>query len=145
MGSVLRWDDASDERLLNEPYSGWYVPPLTPAERSLGRSRWVHILVSGPSMVPTLKHGDHVLVRRTARVHAGDVVVGAFPARPDLLVVKRAVRRVDDGWWLSSDNEAVADDSRRYGPAAVYGRVALRFWPLSRLGILTRKDFAGTQ
>jgi phage repressor protein C with HTH and peptisase S24 domain len=87
-------------------------------------------------MVPTLKHGDHILVRRTARVRVGDVVVGSFPGRPDLLVVKRAVRRVGDGWWLSSDNEAVADDSRRYGPAAVYGRAVARCWPPRRLGLL---------
>ncbi|GAA3396236.1 S26 family signal peptidase [Cryptosporangium minutisporangium] len=119
--------------------------PGTAAERSLGRSRWVHILVSGPSMVPTLKHGDHILVRRTGRIRAGDVVVGAFPTRPDLLVVKRAVRRVGGGWWLASDNEAVADDSRRYGPAEVYGRVVARCWPLRRIGILTRTDLAETQ
>ncbi|MFG1928335.1 S24 family peptidase [Cryptosporangium sp. NPDC048952] len=117
----------------------------TPAERSLGRSRLVHILVSGPSMVPTLKHGDHILVRRTGRISPGDVVVGSFPTRPDLLVVKRAVRRVGDGWWLSSDNEAVADDSRRYGPAEVYGRVVLRCWPPRRVGIVSRTDLPGVE
>ncbi|SHN32438.1 S26 family signal peptidase [Cryptosporangium aurantiacum] len=117
----------------------------TAAERSLGRSRWVHILVSGPSMVPTLRHGDHILVRRTRRIRAGDVVVGAFPARPELLVVKRAVRRAGSGWWLASDNEAVADDSRRYGPAEVYGRAVARCWPLRRVGILSRRDLAGTE
>ncbi|TQS42268.1 S26 family signal peptidase [Cryptosporangium phraense] len=130
---------------LSDPTPGCVLPPLTPAERSLGRSRWVHILVSGPSMVPTLKHGDHVLVRRTTRVRPGDVVVGSFPARPDLLVVKRAVRPMADGWWLASDNGAVADDSRRYGPAAVYGRVLVRCWPPRRIGILSRTDLAGAQ
>ena len=114
------------------------------AERSLGRSHWVHVLVSGPSMVPTLKHGDHVLVRRTSRIRPGDVVVGSFPARPELLVVKRAVRRAGDGWWLSSDNEAVADDSRRYGPAEVYGRVVVRCWPPRRLGLVTTRTLTGT-
>lgn len=119
--------------------------PQTPAERSLGRSRWVHVLVSGPSMVPTLKHDDHVLVRRTTAIRAGDVVVGSFPARPELLVVKRATRRVGDGWWLTSDNEAVADDSRRYGPAEVYGRVVVRCWPPRRLGVVSRSDFPETE
>jgi nickel-type superoxide dismutase maturation protease len=120
------------------------VPPESPAEtaaeRSLGRSRWVRILVSGPSMVPTLKHGDQILVRRRARIRPGDVVVGVFPARPDLLVVKRAVRLLADGWWLASDNEAVADDSRRYGPAQVHGRVMARCWPPRRIGIVTGTD-----
>lgn len=111
---------------------------VTAAERSLGRSRWVRILVSGPSMVPTLKHGDHVLVWRGARIRGGEVVVGSFPTRPDLLVVKRAVRRAGDGWWLESDNPAVADDSRRYGPAEVYGRAVVRCWPPRRIAILVR-------
>lgn len=95
-------------------------------------------------MVPTLKHGDHILVRRTGRIRPGDVVVGSFLTRPDLLVVKRAARRAGDGWWLSSDNEAVADDSRRYGPADVYGRVVARCWPPRRLGLLTTRILSGT-
>jgi phage repressor protein C with HTH and peptisase S24 domain len=101
-----------------------------------GRSPWVPVLVEGPSMVPTLRHGDAVLVRRGAHVRPGDVVVGSFLARPGLLVVKRAVRRSGSGWWLESDNAAATDDSRRYGPAEVYGRVVFRYWPLSRRGRL---------
>jgi hypothetical protein len=56
--------------------------------------------------------------------------VGRFPTRPGLLVVKRAVRPVGDLWWLEGDNAGATDDSRRYGPAEVVGRVALRYWPL---------------
>jgi len=136
---------------MDRPDAARIPPEYRPqAERSLGRSRWVHVLVSGPSMVPTLKHGDHVLVRRTTRIRPGHVVVGSFPARPDLLVVKRAVRRSGGGWWLVSDNEAVADDSRRYGPAAVYGRAVVRWWPPRRLGllrarILSRTDLVDTE
>jgi nickel-type superoxide dismutase maturation protease len=85
-------------------------------------------LVRGPSMVPTLRDGDTILVRRTSRVHAGDVVVARFPGQPGL-VVKRAVRPVDGGWWVEGDNDAIADDSRRYGPAVVEGRALLRWWP----------------
>lgn len=93
--------------------------------------RWTAVLVQGPSMVPALRHGDAVLVRRGARIRPGQVVVGTFRARPDLLVVKRAVREIDGGWWLESDNTAVTDDSRRYGPATVHGRVVWRYWPLT--------------
>ena len=88
------------------------------------------VLVQGPSMLPTLRPGDCLLVRRPGRVRPGAVVVARLAARPDLLVVKRAVRPVGDLWWLESDNPAVTDDSRRYGPARVVGRVALRYWPL---------------
>lgn len=101
-------------------------PPLT---RPVGT-----VLVAGPSMLPTLRDGDCLLVRPGARVRAGDVVVARFVARPDLLVVKRAVRPDGDRWWVEGDNPAIADDSRRFGPADVLARVVLRWWPLSALG-----------
>jgi phage repressor protein C with HTH and peptisase S24 domain len=81
-------------------------------------------------MAPTLRHGDVLLVRRRGRpVRAGDVVVARFPARPDLVVVKRAVRLEPDGWWVRGDNDLATDDSRTYGVAEVLGRVVLRYWP----------------
>lgn len=88
------------------------------------------VLVDGPSMLPTLRPGDCLLVRRGVGIQPGDVVVARFPTRPGLLVVKRAVRRVGGLWWVESDNPAVTDDSRRYGPAEAQGRVLLRYWPL---------------
>ena len=53
--------------------------------------------------------------------------------RPDLLVVKRAVRPEGSGWWLEGDNGLVTDDSRVYGVADVEARVILRYWPHPRL------------
>ncbi|HLL68591.1 MAG TPA: S24 family peptidase [Micromonosporaceae bacterium] len=100
-------------------------------------SPWFTALVHGPSMSPTLRHGDAILVRRGGRgVAPGDVVVARFLSRPDLLVVKRVVRRVESGWWLVGDNELVVDDSRAYGVAEVLGRVVLRWWP--RPGLVAR-------
>jgi nickel-type superoxide dismutase maturation protease len=91
------------------------------------------VLVEGPSMLPTLHPGDCLLVRRPRRMRAGSLVVARFPARPELLVVKRAVRPLDGGrWWVEGDNPAVTDDSRRYGPAEVVAVVAWRYWPLRR-------------
>jgi nickel-type superoxide dismutase maturation protease len=87
------------------------------------------VLVAGPSMVPTLRSGDVVLVRRGARVRAGDVVLARFPGGPDRLVVKRAVRPYGSGWWVAGDNPAGSDDSRQYGAAEVVGRVVWRYWP----------------
>jgi phage repressor protein C with HTH and peptisase S24 domain len=87
------------------------------------------VLVHGPSMAPTLRHGDAVLVSTGGQVRTGDVVVARFRSRPDLLVVKRAVRRQDGGWWIRSDNDLTGDDSRVYGVADVIGRVVYRYWP----------------
>jgi phage repressor protein C with HTH and peptisase S24 domain len=83
-------------------------------------------------MVPTLRHGDALLVRPRGTVRPGDLVIARFPAGPDLLVVKRAIRPADDGWWLEGDNPFVTDDSRAYGPGTVLARVVLRYWPLRR-------------
>ena len=80
-------------------------------------------------MTPALRSGDCLIVRRGGRVRPGDVVVGQFRSRPGLLVVKRAVREVEGGWWLEGDNEFVTDDSRAYGVADVIGRAILRYWP----------------
>ena len=91
-------------------------------------------IVLGPSMLPTLRPGDCLLVRRGARIRPGDVVVARFAARNDLLVVKRAVREQGAGWWVEGDNPAGRDDSRRYGTADVLGRVLLRWWPPTAVG-----------
>ncbi len=100
--------------------------------RLLPRWPYRRVAVVGPSMVPALRHGDAVLVRRGGRVRPGDVVVARFPARPDLLTVKRAVRPCAGGGWVEGDNPFGSDDSRRYGAATVLGRVVWRYWPLGR-------------
>ena len=83
-------------------------------------------------MVPTIRSGDRLLVRRlhpSDAVRPGDVVLARFIARPDLLVVKRERRAVPGGHWVEGDNPLVTDDSRAFGPAVVVGRVVGRMWP----------------
>jgi nickel-type superoxide dismutase maturation protease len=95
-------------------------------------SRWVVARVTGPSMAPTVRHGDRLLVRRrrpSDPVRPGDVVLARFPARPDLLVVKRVRRAVPGGHWVEGDNPFVTDDSRAFGVAVVVGRVLVRLRP----------------
>jgi nickel-type superoxide dismutase maturation protease len=104
--------------------AGQAVPALS--------SAWAVARVVGPSMSPTVRSGDRLLVRRLrspGRVRAGDVVLARFPARPDLLVVKRVRRAVAGGHWVEGDNPFVTDDSRAYGAAVVVGRVVGRLWP----------------
>jgi nickel-type superoxide dismutase maturation protease len=92
---------------------------------------WLLARVTGPSMSPTVRSGDRLLVRRRTpdAVGPGDVVLARFPSRPDLLVVKRVRRAVDGGHWVEGDNPFVTDDSRAYGAAIVVGRVVARVWP----------------
>ncbi len=83
-------------------------------------------------MSPTVRSGDRLLVRRVrdaGSVREGEVVLARFPARPELLVVKRVRRAVDGGHFVQGDNPFVADDSRAFGVAVVVGRVVARLWP----------------
>ena len=92
------------------------------------------VLVRGPSMAPTLRHGDQLLVLfgRLARpVRPGAVVVVQLP--DGTLSVKRLARVAADGRvWVQGDNPLGSTDSRTLGtlPAtAVHGRVLARIWP----------------
>ncbi|MEG3631020.1 nickel-type superoxide dismutase maturation protease [Streptomyces poriticola] len=90
--------------------------------------------VTGPSMVPTLYHGDLLLVHWGARVRPGDIVVLRHPFQQDLLVVKRAVERRGTGWWVRGDNRYAGGDSTDYGVVPeefVLGRARLRYRPLT--------------
>lgn len=88
--------------------------------------------VTGPSMVPTLQHGDRLLVQYGARVRPGDVVILRHPFQQDLLVVKRVVERREGGWWVLGDNPYAGGDSTDYGTVPeelVLGKAWLRYRP----------------
>ncbi|MER6330076.1 nickel-type superoxide dismutase maturation protease [Streptomyces sp. NPDC001034] len=88
--------------------------------------------VTGPSMVPTLRHGDQLLVRYGGVVGPGDIVVLRHPFQQDLLVVKRAVERREGGWWVLGDNPYAGGDSTDYGVVPeelILGRAWLRLRP----------------
>lgn len=98
--------------------------------------------VVGPSMAPVLRHGDGLLARRVrgGGVRPGDVVVAKDP-RDGRLVVKRAVRREGDGWWLVGDNSFATTDSREYGAVAdelIVGRAVLRLRDPARVARVRR-------
>ena len=91
--------------------------------------------VTGPSMVPTLHHGDRLLVHYGAKVKRGDVIVLRHPFQQDLLVVKRAAERRDGGWWVLGDNAYAGGDSTDYGTVPdelVLGTVRFRYRPRRR-------------
>lgn len=96
---------------------------------------WFRVAVAGASMEPTLQDGDWLLARRVrdgAAVQAGEVVLVEHPARDGLLLVKRALRRTAEGWWVEGDNPDASDDSRTFGvvpDARVRARVLVRYHP----------------
>ena len=106
--------------------------------------RWplIRVEVAELSMLPALRPGDWLLALRTRRIRPGQVVLAWHPARADLLLVKRAARRVEGdgeaggGWWLESDNPAAgAVDSNHFGPVPeelIVGRVLARYGRAAR-------------
>lgn len=106
--------------------------------------RWPlwRVAVAERSMEPALRPGDWLIVRRgpragrPPRIRPGQIVIARHPGEPGTLLVKRAARREQAGWWLDSDNPVVgAVDSRRFGPVPpdlIEGRVLLRYWPARR-------------
>ncbi|SEN49857.1 nickel-type superoxide dismutase maturation protease [Actinacidiphila rubida] len=105
-------------------------------EQGAGRLSYQVVEVTGPSMAPTLLHGDWLLIQKVssgaALVREGDVVVLRHPLQQDLLIVKRAVERRDGGWWVMGDNRFVENDSREFGTVPdelVLARARGRFRP----------------
>ncbi|MGM1062951.1 S24 family peptidase [Saccharothrix sp. Mg75] len=90
------------------------------------------VRVVGPSMSPTLRNGDVVVVAYRRPPRPGDLVLVRWRARPAQLSVKRAVREVGGGWYVESDNPFGTTDSRTLGAAEVVGVVRYRLWPRPR-------------
>jgi nickel-type superoxide dismutase maturation protease len=95
------------------------------------------VVVDGPSMEPTLRRGDRLVVVRRMRLRAGDVVAVRDPGHAPRLLVKRVVARSGDEVVVAGDNPALSTDSRTFGPVprrAVVGRVVYRYGPPGRTG-----------
>ncbi|MEE1927634.1 nickel-type superoxide dismutase maturation protease [Streptomyces sp. TRM 70351] len=91
--------------------------------------------VYNPSMLPTLRPGDRLVLRYGVPVRPGHVVVVRHPFQHDLLIVKRVVGRRAGGWWVRGDNPRVCNDSREFGVVPdelVVARAVLRLRPPAR-------------
>jgi len=96
----------------------------------LRRSGLGRVVVSGSSMEPTFANGDRLLVRWGAGPRPGSVVVVEWLGRPGILMVKRAVRREANGWWIEGDGESLGNDSRSFGAISseeILGTVLFRY------------------
>lgn len=80
----------------------------------LGRHEILEI--DGDSMSPTLKNGDLVLIKLSAEVEAGDIVLAHHPFDKGAKLIKRIWRIQPDGkYFLIGDNLPQSTDSRHFG------------------------------
>lgn len=93
---------------------------------------WTTIRIVGPSMEPAMRSGDWWIVRGTSRPRIGQVVAARHPRRPDLVIVKRVVRRTESGWWLEGDNAESSDDSRTFGSVHEDAILGVLWWRYRR-------------
>ncbi|HEV3497055.1 MAG TPA: nickel-type superoxide dismutase maturation protease, partial [Actinomycetes bacterium] len=95
--------------------------------------------VAGDSMLPTLTHGDRLLVVHPARARVGDLVAVADPRSSERTMVKRVAARGPGGVTVLGDNPGASTDSRTLGPlppGAVRGRAVYRYFPDDRRWLL---------
>jgi nickel-type superoxide dismutase maturation protease len=108
----------------------------------LARSWEARVAIEGPSMEPTLRAGDWLLVDPDAYVRRspapGDLVLAPDPREDDRLLIKRVDSLDADGWLrLAGDDPDHSTDSRVFGavdPARVAGSPWFRYWPARRIG-----------
>ena len=96
--------------------------------RRLPRLRRVAVI--GQSMEPKYHDGDWLLVGIGWPTTTGCVLLARDPRARDRLVVKRAIRQEDSGWWVEGDNDERSTDSRQYGlirNELILGRVLFRY------------------
>ncbi|MFP5225809.1 MAG: S26 family signal peptidase [Actinomycetota bacterium] len=91
----------------------------------------IPVRVRGDSMLPALKDGDRLAVRRLRKGEPkqGQLVVIRESGRP---MVKRVSAVLAAGIEVAGDNPSESRDSRHFGPVLtrdIEGVVAFRYWP----------------
>jgi nickel-type superoxide dismutase maturation protease len=112
---------------------------------------WLDVVeVRGRSMSPTLQPGDRLLVERWTYERrsplVGDVVLAADPRAPQRELIKRVTAVEDGRLTVRGDAPDASTDSRAFGDLradTVRWRVAFRYWPPERAGLVTPRPDRG--
>jgi nickel-type superoxide dismutase maturation protease len=110
--------------------------------------RTTRVVVKGDSMTPALESGDRLLVRRTNRPLAGQIVALRDPREPARVLVKRVASLTDDGVVVLGDNPSASTDSRTFGAVSrldIIGVALYRYAPLGRSARVVRGPVPSTQ
>ncbi len=98
------------------------------------------VAVTGPSMEPTVREGDWLLVRQLRRrPRVGEIVVATDPREPARLLVKRVAAISGDAVTVVGDRLDRSTDSRDFGAipsSAIVGSPVLRYAPFDRIGLV---------
>lgn len=91
--------------------------------------RWPfgRFIITGESMSPHFKAGDHIFVWRWGRIREGDVIV-LF--KYGLMIMKRAIKKEGDRWFVRGDNFSESTDSNNFGlitEKEIFGKVITKY------------------
>lgn len=86
--------------------------------------------VENNSMLPTLKSGDQVVIKKSSKLKNGDIVVAYHPFKKSVEIIKR-IKEIDENgnYFLIGDNSEESTDSRTFGAISlkyIKGKVVSR-------------------
>ncbi len=76
--------------------------------------------VENNSMLPALRSGEQVIVKKSAKINVGDIVIAKHPFKKSVEIIKR-IKEIDKNgkYFLVGDNSDESTDSRTFGAVSI--------------------------